>query len=146
MTDISIVLPVLLPLMIAIFLLFFWGKVQSQKWISILGSIGVLGYSIWLFAKVYSGGLLTMQAGNWEAPFGITLVADVFSVTMILLTSIAGLAVSIFSAASISSSRIRFGYFPILHLLLMGLNGLSLRAIFSIYTFGSRLSLLPHLY
>lgn len=134
MIDISIVLPVLLPLMIAIFLLFFWGKVQSQKWISILGSLAVLGYSIWLFAKVYSGGLLTMQAGNWEAPFGITLVADVFSVTMILLTSIAGLAVSIFSAASISSSRIRFGYFPILHLLLMGLNGAFLTGdIFNLY-------------
>ncbi len=132
--NISIVLPVLLPLMIAILLLFFWGRIQSQKWISILGSLAVLGYNIWLFAKVYSGGLLTMQAGNWEAPFGITLVADVFSVTMIMLTSIAGLAVSIFSAASISSSRIRFGYFPILHLLLMGLNGAFLTGdIFNLY-------------
>jgi len=134
MMDISIVLPVLLPLMVAILLLFFWGKTQSQKWISVLGSMAVLGYNSWLFITVYTGSMLTMQAGNWEAPFGITLVADVFSVTMILLTSIAGVAVSIFSVGSISTARIRFGYFPILHLLLMGLNGAFLTGdIFNLY-------------
>jgi multicomponent Na+:H+ antiporter subunit D len=75
-----------------------------------------------------------MQAGDWQAPFGITFVSDIFSATMVLLAGIAGLAVSIFSTVGISRHRIQYGYFPILHFLLLGLNGAFLTGdIFNLY-------------
>ena len=38
--------------------------------------------------------------GNWPAPFGITLVADLFSAIMVLLTGIMGFGVAIYSLAT----------------------------------------------
>lgn len=134
MTDNYIILPIIAHLAIAVLLIFFWRKVQIQRYISVLGSLLVLGLSIGLFIKTWHAGYLTMQAGNWQAPFGITFVSDVFSSTMVLLAGIAGLAVCIFSTVGISRHRIQYGYFPIFHFLLLGLNGAFLTGdIFNLY-------------
>lgn len=134
MTDNSIILPVLSHLFTAILLIFFWRKVRIQQIISVAGNMLILGLSIGLFVKTWRNGFLTMQAGDWQAPFGITFVADVFSSTMILLAGIAGLAASIYSTVGISRHRIQYGYFPIFHFLLLGLNGAFLTGdIFNLY-------------
>ncbi len=134
MTDNNLILPVLLHLMFAVFLIFFRHRTAVQRVVSVTGNFIVLLFTIKLFGKVMDKGILTMQAGNWEAPYGITFVADMFSCTMILLTAIAGLAVAIFSQAGISRVRVRFSYFPIFHFLLMGLNGAFLTGdIFNLY-------------
>jgi multicomponent Na+:H+ antiporter subunit D len=134
MTDNAIILSIILHLLAAVVLLFLWGRLTAQRIISVLGNILILFAGIWMFTKVWQSGIRTMQAGNWEAPFGITLVADVFSSAMVLLAGVAGVAVSVFSTAGISDSRIRYGYFPILHLLLMGLNGAFLTGdVFNLY-------------
>lgn len=134
MTDNYIILPVIAHLFIAILLLFFWRKGTPQRIVSIVGCLVVVLLSAHLFTKVWHGGILTMQAAGWEAPFGISFVADVFSATLVLLASFAGLSVSIFSAIGVSRSRILYGYFPIFHLLMMGLNGAFLTGdIFNLY-------------
>jgi multicomponent Na+:H+ antiporter subunit D len=134
MTDNLIILTVLVHLLNAVVLIFFWQKVTTQRLISVVGSAFALLVSIRLFKATWDAGILTMQAGNWKAPFGITFVSDGFSSTMVLLTAIAGLAISIFSTVGVSQSRIKYGYFVILHFLLMGLNGAFLTGdIFNLY-------------
>jgi multicomponent Na+:H+ antiporter subunit D len=134
MTGHYLILPVLMQLTLAVVLLFAWRRINLQRTISISGSAVVLLFSILLFIQVWNGGIQTMQAGNWPAPFGISFVADVFSCTMILLTGLAGLAVSVFSAIGVSKARQRYGYFSILHFLLMGLSGAFLTGdIFNLY-------------
>ncbi|WP_257657562.1 proton-conducting transporter transmembrane domain-containing protein [Parapedobacter lycopersici] len=129
-----LILPVIAHLFTAVLLLFFWRRTVAQRIISIAGSFIVLLAAIGLFTRVWNNGILVMQAANWEAPFGITFVADVFSSSMVLLTSFAGLAVSLFSAAGVARARMQYGYFPILHFLLMGLNGAFLTGdIFNLY-------------
>jgi len=134
MTDNKIILPVITHLLVAVVQIFFWRWINTQRILSILGNLVILLMGVALFIKTWTSGILTMQTGSWEAPFGITMVADVFSSLMVLLTGFAGLAVSIFSAAGISESRMKYGYFPILHFLLMGLNGAFLTGdIFNLY-------------
>ncbi|CAN5177242.1 Na+/H+ antiporter subunit D [soil metagenome] len=114
--------------------MFGWNHIRYQRVVSILGSVANLGVSIWLFSFIWNYGTQTVQAGNWDAPFGITFVGDAFSVTLVLLTAISGLAVSMFSASSIIPARLKFGYFPIFHFLLLGLNGAFLTGdIFNLY-------------
>ena len=92
--------------------------------------------SISLFTTVWKGGIISLQMGNWEAPFGITFVADTFAATLVLITHIVALAVSIFSSINVISSRVKFGYFPILHLMIMGICGAFLTGdIFNLYVF-----------
>ena len=134
MTQQLILYPLLLQLLLAILLMFFWKKINTQRIISMLGSLVHLAVSIGVFAYIWNNGTQTVQAGSWEAPFGITFIADTFAITMVLLTSIAGLAVSIFSSGSVIGDRLRFGYFPIFHFLLLGLTGAFLTGdIFNLY-------------
>ncbi|PRX52543.1 proton-conducting transporter transmembrane domain-containing protein [Salegentibacter salegens] len=134
MTPQLILYPLLLQMLLAILLMFFWRKINAQRIISMVGSLVHLAVSIGVFAFIWNNGTQTVQAGNWEAPFGITFIADTFSATMVLLTSIAGLAVSIFSSGSVIGDRLRFGYFPIFHFLLLGLTGAFLTGdIFNLY-------------
>lgn len=134
MTQQLILYPLFLQMAISIILMFGWARIRFQKVFSIIGSVlGVL-LAIWVFSYVWQNGTQTVQAGNWEAPFGITFVADMLSATLVLLTAISGLAVSIFSAGSVLKDRLRFGYFPIFHFLLLGLNGAFLTGdIFNLY-------------
>ncbi len=134
MTQQLILYPLLLQLLLSILLMFFWYRINAQRIISILGSILHLGLTIYVFSFIWNNGIQTLQAGSWEAPFGITFVADSLSITLVLLTAIAGLAVSIFSASSMIPDRLKFGYFPIFHFLLLGLNGAFLTGdIFNLY-------------
>ena len=134
MTSNLIILPVLFQFSLAIILLFFWKKILAQKLLSIAGSIVSVIIAVVLFSKVYEQQILTMQAGNWKAPFGISFVADTFSTTMVLLASISSLAVTVFSSVTIKKARMKFGYFPSFHFLVMGLNGAFLTGdIFNLY-------------
>jgi multicomponent Na+:H+ antiporter subunit D len=123
MKDHTILLPLLTHMLTAVVLIFCWQRVKIQKYISVIGNALVVLFSIRLFARGWSHGIYTSDAGGWEAPFGIVFVADVFSNTMVLLTALAGLAVAVYSTEGLSRERLRFGFFPISHFLLMGLTG-----------------------
>lgn len=126
--------PLLFHFFVAIVALFFWRDTRIQRLISVAGSITALFLSILLFREVWHNGIITMQSGNWKAPFGITMVADTLSTTLVLLTNILGVAIAIYSSTSIISERAKFGYFPIFHLLLMGLTGAFITGdIFNLY-------------
>jgi multicomponent Na+:H+ antiporter subunit D len=129
-----VIAPILLQFLISVLLMFLWKKVMAQRILSIIGSSIALIFSIALFGQVWQTGTMAIQAGNWEAPFGITLVSDTLSATLVLLTGIVGLAISVFAAGSIVNARARFGFFPILHFLFMGLCGSFLAGdIFNLY-------------
>ncbi len=134
MTDNYLILPIFSHLVTAVLLIFAWRHVNIQRFISLCGHVFTLALALQLFNKTWKAGILTMQAGGWKAPFGITFVSDTFSATLVVLTAIAGLAVGIFSVVGVSKARMQFGYFAISHFLLMGLNGAFLTGdIFNLY-------------
>lgn len=129
-----VILPILWQFVTAILLMFLWRKVPAQRTISIIGNGVALLVAVYLFAKVWQEGILSMQAGNWAAPFGISLVADTLSATLVLVTAIVGVAASLFASGSVVNARARFGFFPILHFLFIGLYGSFLTGdIFNLY-------------
>ncbi len=134
MIENILILPVITHLFVAIFLLLFGRNYLAQKIISIAGSAIALSLSIVLFGKVWQEGIHILNAANWKAPFGIVFVADTFSSTMVLLTSIASFAISIFAAASVSRQRAQYGFYAVFHFLIMGLLGAFLTGdIFNLY-------------
>src|SRR5699024_2722939 len=126
--------PIFIPLLTSILLLFLWGRVRLQKRLSFIGNLAGLIAAGTLFYTVWTDGVQVIHSGNWKAPFGITFVADTLSVVLVLLTSVSGLLVGIFSSATIGEKRIRFGFFPIFHFLILGLSGSFLTGdIFNLY-------------
>lgn len=134
MTTNFVIAPILSQMITAIVLLFLWQRVGWNKIVSLLGNTISLILSIYLFAETMQKDYLVMHSGNWKPPFGITFVADTFSASLVVLTALVGLSVGIFSVSGLSTNRIKFGYFPMLHFLLMGLMGAFLTGdIFNLY-------------
>ena len=63
----------------------------------IAGSALLLSVSIFIFAKVFREGMLSMVVGGWEAPYGISIVIDPVSALFLLVSSVIVLAISVFS-------------------------------------------------
>lgn len=134
MIDNHILAPVFIHLFTAILQLIAWRKTVTQRFMSVIGSLLAVILSLRLLIRVSETGILTLNASNWESPFGIVFVADLLSSSLVLITSFAGLAVSLFSSTGLNRQRMNYGYFPIFHFLVMGLNGAFLTGdIFNLY-------------
>jgi len=129
-----ILAPILLHMLTAIVLLFFWRNIAAQKVISVIGNFLAFLLCLRLFWATEEFSYLIVQVGSWEAPFGIIFVSDALSSIMVVLTAIISLAVGIYSTVAINPSRIKYGYFVIFHFLVMGLLGSFLTGdIFNLY-------------
>ncbi len=132
--NILILLPILIPFVTAIisFLLRRW--IVVQKALGVVGAAGLLAVGLILLWRVNNGGIQAEQIGSWQAPYGITFVADLFSAIMVAVAGVIGFAVALYSLANIDERRIKFGYFPLLHIMLMGVCGAFLTGdIFNLY-------------
>jgi multicomponent Na+:H+ antiporter subunit D len=117
-----IVLPILIPLAAAILSpLFPPGPVLRRA--HIVAMIALLTSSIFLLRHVMSEGILAVQLGNWAAPFGISLVADVLSAVMVVVTAVIALAVAVYSLYDHDPVREQFGHHMFLLLMLTGICG-----------------------
>lgn len=127
-------LPILVPLATATICLLFWRQRAAQRLLGTLGSAVHLVVALVLLWTVSQEGILATQLGNWPAPFGITLVADLFSAIMTVLAAIMGFAVCVYSLGSMDSGRESFGYYSFFHFLLMGVSGVFLTGdLFNLY-------------
>jgi multicomponent Na+:H+ antiporter subunit D len=126
--------PLVIPLAVASVLLVWRPVAPLQRAVSVAGAGLLLIASIALLAAVSQQGVLVVQAGNWPAPFGISLVADHLSAIMVLINAILGLAVAIYAWQDIDEAREALGYHPLYHVLLLGINGAFLTGdLFNLY-------------
>lgn len=119
----EIILPVFIPLTAGALSLALWRSVRYQRILGVLANILLLWSGIWLLMSTTDQGFVTMEMGSWPAPFSIVFVADVLAAIMIVLTGIIGLAIAIYSLASTPRGHEKFGYYPLMHLLLAGVAG-----------------------
>jgi multicomponent Na+:H+ antiporter subunit D len=132
--SVLLVLPIVIPLATACASLLCWQSRVIQRGLAVAGGIALLGAGIVLLVQVSQNGIQAVQMGNWDAPFGITLVADLFSAIMVVLAGFMGLSVIVYSLGSIDHARESFGYYPLLHVLLMGVCGTFLTGdMFNLY-------------
>ncbi|MBL6956138.1 MAG: Na+/H+ antiporter subunit D [Chlorobium phaeobacteroides] len=129
-----IMLPILLPLCTAVVMIFFRRLVVLHRFLNVAGTALMLGVSLVMLGNVQSGGILSLQIGGWQAPFGISLVADMLSSIMVVATALIGFTTALYSLGTIDKDKEHFFYHPLLQLLLMGINGAFLTGdIFNLY-------------
>jgi multicomponent Na+:H+ antiporter subunit D len=129
-----LVLPLLIPLLGASVSLLAWRRRRVQRAVALVCSFGLLVSSLLLLTSVWQRGIQTVQLGNWMAPFGISLVVDLFSGIMVVIAGVMGFAVCVYSVASVDARRETYGYYPLLLILLMGVSGAFMTGdIFNLY-------------
>lgn len=132
--EVLIALPIIIPLMLGAISLTLLNNHSAQRWIGVAGTALLLVSSIALLYETKSTGILVMEVGSWPAPFGIVLVSDMLGAIMTVLASITGFATALYSLKTVNKRFERFGYYPLLHLLLAGVNGAFLTGdIFNLY-------------
>ena len=123
MTDVILVLPIVVPLVAAVAALIAWRHPGVQRAVSTAAALAHVAAAVWLLRTVAAGEILAVQVGNWPAPFGITLVADLFGAIMVTLAAVIGAAVAIYSLTAIDAPREAFGYHALVQMLLAGVSG-----------------------
>ncbi len=125
--------PLVIPFATAV-LAFLFRNGPEGRWISVIGSAALLVASGLLMQAVLAEGVVAGQMGNWPAPFGITLVADLLSAVMVVITGITGLAVAIYALADIEERLEKLGYHALFQVLLAGVCGAFLTGdLFNLY-------------
>ncbi|SDS75102.1 multisubunit potassium/proton antiporter, PhaD subunit [Halopseudomonas litoralis] len=124
--DQLILLPILLPLLFAAALVLLSGRQQQLKFaINLIGTGALLVTAITLFwfadNEVWPNGVGVYLAGNWVAPFGISLVVDRLSALMLTLSAVIATAALVFSYRRWSRAGVHFH--SLFQFLLAGING-----------------------
>jgi multicomponent Na+:H+ antiporter subunit D len=129
-----VIAPIVLPLLAAALVFVGFRSLPVQRTAGLAGAFALLIAGVVLAVVVWMSGPQAVHVGGWPPPFAITLVADTLASMMVLLASIVGAAIAVYSLAEVDNSRLEMGYFGLLMVLLAGVNGAFLTAdLFNLY-------------
>ena len=116
-------LPILLPMLAAVILLMpaCGNNKTARRITSVVVSAITFLTSVALLLKVQTDGVQVYSIGDWSAPFGIVLVADPLSTLLVCLTTLLGFVCALYASAGDDEQGSFFH--PLLHFLILGVNG-----------------------
>jgi len=130
-----LVLPVVIPLVTGMILIFLQRRPRLQRGLGIAGVILSLSLAGYLVRTVHERGIQTLNIGGWPAPFGITLVADMLSALLVFAAFIVALACLMFAGPAAGKHE-RYYLYPLMLILVCGVNGSFLTGdIFNLFVF-----------
>ncbi|WP_085917934.1 monovalent cation/H+ antiporter subunit D [Halomonas sp. CSM-2] len=135
MTQHLIVLPVVVPLIAGILLLYQrQGMVRYKRVVSVVATFALLFVAIGLLNQAASGEVTYYALGDWQPPFGIALVLDRLSALMLLVTALLAVGAVVFACGGDDEKGSNFhGLFQ---WQLMGINGAFLTGdLFNLFVF-----------
>jgi multicomponent Na+:H+ antiporter subunit D len=115
-------LPVVLPLLAAALCVLFGGSRRTQRVIGVSTLSALVPISLAILLRVDDQGTIAVQAGNWAAPVGITLVADRFSAIMLVTASLMLLAVLVYAIGQPGAERNHVGFQSVYMVLAAGVS------------------------
>jgi len=144
-----VIAPILLPLIAGILLLLLRHlDINLRRGFSLAATAGQIVLAAGLLQAVGGGEILVYAVGDWQAPYGIVLVADRLSAWMLLITAVLAWFALLYASRGIDVSagsdpakalqkRAGDGHFHVLfQLQLMGLNGAFLTGdLFNLFVF-----------
>lgn len=118
-----IVLPLLIPLVTAVILIFCSKHVRAQRWISAFSVIANLLVALFIVNQVDRQGIQTLYMGGWLPPYGIVFVADMLAALLVLTTLIVATGCLFYAFRSIGEEREKHYFYPFFQFLLAGVLG-----------------------
>jgi multicomponent K+:H+ antiporter subunit D len=105
-----------------------------QRVVSVAATLALVGIALFLYSLASDGEPRVYRVGAWPAPFGIVLVLDRLSATMLLLAAALALAVLVYAVAGWDARGRHFH--ALFQFQLLGLNGAFLTGdIFNLFVF-----------
>jgi len=132
--GLTLVLPLLIPLVTALVLFAVRQRRGTMHGIAIAGATLAFLSAVVLLADVWTAGTRVVAIGSWPAPYGIVLVADLFSAALLVVSQLVSWATIVYATAWMDPDRERAGFYPLVFVLLLGVNGAFLTGdLFNLY-------------
>lgn len=132
-----IIVPIVLPLVTAALLVIPSARsTRAKGLVSVIAALLNLGVAVELLRRAAgnAGTISVYLASNWEAPFGIVLVADRLAALMLVVTGVIALCSALYAEAGWARAGVY--YHPLFQVALMGLNGAFLTGdLFNLFVF-----------
>ncbi|MCC2595066.1 Na+/H+ antiporter subunit D [Pusillimonas sp. MFBS29] len=132
-SDALLTIPIAAPLAGLALATLFWRAPRLQQITSLAASSVFLWGAVLLLRVTKGGTILATQFGSWDAPFGISFVADNLTATMVLITAIMAVVVAIYQLTDPEEHGHPM-FHPLYHGLLLGVTGAFMTGdIFNMY-------------
>lgn len=118
-----LVMPMIIPLLTGIILVFLRHYIKTQRVLGILSSIATVVVSVLILHQIQQEGILRLDFGGWLPPYGILFVADSFSMLLVVTTSIVTGILLIYAFSSIGKQYEHMFFYPFVFFLVAGVNG-----------------------
>jgi multicomponent Na+:H+ antiporter subunit D len=118
-----IILPIIIPIIVGMIMVIFRKNIKLQRFLSVFSTIAISISTLVLITQIHTNGIQTLHLGGWKAPFGVSMVADMFSALLILVTSIVSLCCLLYAFNSIGKEREANYFYPLFLFLITGVNG-----------------------
>lgn len=136
MNDVLLALPFLVPLLSAILCGISVLRFESQRTLSLVSASLLLFVTVYIFYQTsYEGRILILTIGSWVPGVGIVWVADALSGLFLFLAALIFLITIGISPLGMDHFERNY-FFPLLHLLMVGINGAFLTGdLFNLFVF-----------
>lgn len=118
-----IVLPLIVPVITAILLVFLRDNVFLQRIISLVTLSFVAFISVILLLEIQKQGVMRIDFSGWAPPFGILFVADSFAMLLVLVANIVSAICLLYAFFTIGKSFEKMYFYPFVLLMVAGVNG-----------------------
>lgn len=118
-----IVLPLIVPVITAILLVFIREHVVLQRVISLVTLTFVSIISMVLLHRIQVQGVLRIDFSGWLPPFGILFVADSFAILLVLVANIVSAICVLYAIFTIGERYEKMYFYPFVLLMVAGVNG-----------------------
>lgn len=129
-------LPIVLPLIAGVLAALFHKKLKIVRIYAQVLTVINTGVVAYILYYVHQNGSVVLESGDWMAPFGIVLVADMLSITLVLTTNIVALACIFYAPKSLSQKQEEFYFYTFYFLLISGVSGAFITGdLFNLFVF-----------
>ncbi|MFJ7733306.1 Na+/H+ antiporter subunit D [Lysinibacillus sp. NPDC097231] len=118
-----IVLPLIVPVITAILLVFLRENIILQRIISLMTLSFVVLISVVLLLEIQEQGVMRIDFSGWAPPFGILFVADSFAVLLVLVANIVAAICLLYAVSTIGKNYEKMYFYPFVLLMVAGVNG-----------------------
>ena len=116
-------MPMVIPLLTGILLVFLRPYVKVQRVFSLVSIVATIAVSLYILNMIQADGILRLDFGGWLPPYGISFVSDSFSMLLVLTTAIVTGILLIYAFSSIGRAHENMFFYPFVFFLIAGVNG-----------------------
>ena len=118
-----LVVPLIIPIITAVILVFLREQIILQRIISFITMIFLSIISFLLLNFVQADGIIRLDFSGWLPPFGILFVADSFSILLVLTANILTTICLLYAFSTIGEQHEKMFFYPFVLFLIAGVNG-----------------------